>query len=170
MWRMWMFESLTPWPWWECAAWGLIGLAFSFPVVIAEADYLVHGQTAAVRVKDVTAFKERVRSLDVRRRHIDYEFTESDGTLRTGRETVSEGFRMSEDRTVLYTPGADGRARLTGAVPWLRLCVFVGSLALTLVGLSWWLRARSKRHLPETASAPKSAPLTVAAHPSRCVR
>src|SRR5262245_31308328 len=75
---------------------------------------------------------------------VEYAFTEPDGTRRSDSVTVSPDWEPADNGMVLiqYTPGSDGRSRLSGHVNWFGIifCA-VSLLALGFFGVRLWREA-----------------------------
>ena len=76
--------------------------------------------------------------------NVDYTFREPNGTNRTDSVTVSSDWRVPVGSKVLveYTPGKDGKSRLSGQRNWAGIIIFLISLgALVVAGIMLWVKA-----------------------------
>jgi hypothetical protein len=75
---------------------------------------------------------------------VEYTFTEPDGTPRTDSDTVGTDWELPSTGTIAvqYTPGVDGRSRLSGHVNWVGIAIFVVSVGvLGFFGYRLWREA-----------------------------
>jgi hypothetical protein len=91
--------------------------------------YLVTGKEAVGNVGKVYEVTKRSYGSESRTLSVEYTFFESDGTLRSGVQSLSRDWPVPQDGKVkiLYTPGKDGNSRLVGHANW----VAIGLFALT---------------------------------------
>jgi hypothetical protein len=85
---------------------------------------------------------------------VEYTFVEPDGTRRDDRDTVSPDWELPSDGTVpvQYTPGAEGRSRLSGHVNWFGIGFFVVSVVvLGVFGYRLW-REASEAYKPRPSN------------------
>ena len=75
---------------------------------------------------------------------VEYTFVETDGTRREDSDTVSPDWKLPSNGTVpvQYTPGSEGRSRLSGHVNWFGIGFFVVSVVvLSIFGYRLWREA-----------------------------
>jgi hypothetical protein len=75
---------------------------------------------------------------------VEYTFTEPDGTRRADSDTVRPDWELPSNGTVpvQYTPGSEGRSRLSGHVNWFGIGFFVLSVGvLGVFGYRLWREA-----------------------------
>lgn len=105
-----------------CAVLFVISCFFAY----AEFVYLTFGRDARAAITATSIVQGR-RSQRLR---VDYQFTEPDGTQRTGSDLVSTAWTIPATRLVdvRYTPGPEGRSRLAENANWIWLAVFAISV------------------------------------------
>ena len=70
---------------------------------------------------------------------VDYTFAEPDGTRRTDSCNMSSDWIPTQQVTVRYTPGANGRSRIAGEVNWIWIIIFAASIAsIGFFGFRLW--------------------------------
>lgn len=107
--------------------------------------YLIRGRTTQaviLRVDEVTKdyFGRKI---------VEYEFTDSEGNVRSDSDTVSSDWKYPPTGTlsVVYTPGEDGKSRLSGHIAWFPVTIFV--LLLIILGVlvfRFLMEARKATH------------------------
>jgi hypothetical protein len=106
-----------------------------------ELMYLVTGKDAEANIGKVyEVTKKGSKWLS-----IEYSFSEPDGTSHNGDLNAALDWRPPANGKVpvRYTPGKDGNVRLAGAVNWIALGCFGGSMALVaFFGIRLFLQAR----------------------------
>jgi hypothetical protein len=120
------------------AKWLLAGLVIfivSGIISYRELTYFVMGRNANAHITKAYETVRRSRGGETISLSIDYEFTESDGTKRTGSDTVARNWPLPDDGVILvrYTPGTDGNSRISGQVNWVGPILFVISLVVVIV-------------------------------------
>jgi hypothetical protein len=126
------------------AKWLLIAILIflvSTYLCYAEVAYLVSGRETQANVTSVYEVTKRGRFGINRGKNlrIEYAFAEPDGTRRTDSVTTSTDTIVGPTVPVRYTPGVNGRSRLSGHVNWLGIILFVGSLvAMGIFGYRIW--------------------------------
>jgi hypothetical protein len=121
-----------------------------------EAIYLIRGNSTQAKITDVSFETPRYFGIPTGERLlVDYEFTEADGTHRTGRDFRSKDWEIPDNRTVAirFTSGVNGTSRFAGHVNWFGLGFFV--ISLTWVGCFGYALWRERRRPASHASARK---------------
>lgn len=115
-------------------------------ICYSELKYLIRGKQIQAKVTDAYEVTRRGRFGLSRGTvlTVEYAFTEPDGTRRTDSDTVSTDWKLGSDGTVSvqFTPGADGRSRLSGHVNWFGIVIFVVSVGvMSFFGFRLWRQA-----------------------------
>jgi hypothetical protein len=124
----------------------LLLLLVSCFISYEEVIYLIRGKNVQAKITDVTL--ETTKRLGIttgERVLVDYEFTEADGTHRTGRDFRSKDWEIPANEMVAirYTPGVNGTSRFVGHVNWLGLGFFIFALAsVGWFGYKLWREAK----------------------------
>lgn len=101
---------------------------------LQEFDYKMSGRDAVADVTKTYQSRGRRGSTNY---HVEYAFTEPNGTQRKGTDTVSASWSVPPDGKIpiRYTPGANGNSRLTGKTSWAWIWVGLFALLVVCIGV-----------------------------------
>ena len=118
---------------------GLVFLVMGTYLSYVEFSYLFFGKETTGNVTTVTNYSRRSRGHETRYRQVEFTFTETKGTQRTGQDNMAEDWTPPPNGVikVQYTPGADGRARIAGPVKWTGFVILAIAVAGILVAAVW---------------------------------
>jgi hypothetical protein len=113
----------------------LITMAVSSIAIYGDLEYYLSGAEAEATITKIDSGRKA--------RHVEYQFTEADGTPRTGRDTVDARWVAPANGTITiqYIPGEAGHSRVSRYfVHWMAYAVFLGSacLLLLIIASSVW--------------------------------
>jgi hypothetical protein len=111
---------------------GLVFFAISSYFVYREVVYLLTGRQTTATVTKVLKVTTTRRGVSRDHLEVHYQFTEPNGTPRTGHDTqgTEQVPPIGSPVAVQYTPGPEGHSRFSGRVDWIWLVLFFVSICV----------------------------------------